>query len=157
MQLEERYTAVGGPGTYYLSQSSPEDGKGRTIAKNLFDLFKDTVLEHQLAIMGTDGTASMTGKYNVCHHGLEELLNKPLQWIMCLLYTNELPLRLVFGVLHGSLSGPDTFAGPIGRSCMGLSSVGQLLDSYIIIAFLVFSYSSRAECQRLEYGSSSCL
>ena len=61
VQLEERYTAVSGPGTYYLSHFSPEDGKGRTIAKKLFDLFKDTELELELAIVGTNGTASMTG------------------------------------------------------------------------------------------------
>ena len=28
---------------------------------------------------------------------------------------NELPLRVAFRVLDGSLSGPDTFAGPIGK------------------------------------------
>ena len=115
VQLEERYTAVSGPGTYYLSHFSPEDCKGGTIAKKLFDLFKDTELELKLAIVGTNGTASMTGKHNGCLRGLEELLNKPLQWIVCLLYTNELPLRVVFGVLDGSLSGPDTFVGPIGK------------------------------------------
>ena len=65
--------------------------------------------------MGANGTASKTGKHNGCLRGLEELLNKPLQWIVCLLYTNELPLRVMFGVLNGSLSGPDTFAGPIEK------------------------------------------
>ena len=112
MQLVERYTAVSGPGTYYLSHFS-EDGKGRTIAKKLYDLFKDTKLEFKLAIMGANGTASKTGKHNGCLCGLEELLNRPLQRIVCLLLTNELPLRVVSGVLDGSLSGPDTFAGPI--------------------------------------------
>ena len=106
---------VGEPGIYYLSHFSPEDGKGRTIAKKLFDSFKDTKLERKLAIVGTNGTASMTGKYNGCIGKLEKLLNKPLQWIVCLLHTKELPLRLVFGVLDGSVSGPVTFAGPIGK------------------------------------------
>ena len=115
VQLEERYTAVSEPGTYYLSHFSPKDGKGRTIAKKLFDLFKDTELELKLAIVRANGTASMTGKRNGCLRGLEKLLNKSLQWIVCLLYTNELSLRVVFGVLDGSLSGSDTFAGPIGK------------------------------------------
>ena len=44
VQLEERYTAVSEPGIYNLSHFSPEDGKGRTIAKELFDLFKETKL-----------------------------------------------------------------------------------------------------------------
>ena len=33
VQLEEHYTVVGEPGAYYLTHVSPEDGKGRTIAK----------------------------------------------------------------------------------------------------------------------------
>ena len=79
-------------------------------------------MEHKLAIVGTDGTASLTGKYNGCISGLKELLNKPLQWIVCLLHTNELPLQLVFGVLDGSISGPVTFAGPIGKKLHGPES-----------------------------------
>ena len=119
MQLEERYTALSEPGTYYLSHFSPKDGKSRTITKKLFDTFKDTELELKLAIVGTNGTASVTGKHNGCLSGLEELLNTPLQWIVCLLYTNKLPLLLVFGVLNGSLSCPDTFAGPVGIKLHG--------------------------------------
>ena len=38
---------------------------------------------------------------------------------MCLLHTNELPLRHVFGALDGSTSGPDTFVGPIGKILHG--------------------------------------
>ena len=50
VQLEEHYTVVGEPGAYYLAHVSPEDGKGRTIAKKLCDSLKDTELEHKLAI-----------------------------------------------------------------------------------------------------------
>ena len=92
VQLEEHYTVVGEPGSYYLTHFSPEDGKGRTIAQKLFDSFSGTELEGKLAIVGTDGTASMTGKHNGCIRNLEELLHRPLQWVVCLLHTNELPL-----------------------------------------------------------------
>ena len=71
--------------------------------------------------MGTDGTASMTGKYNGCNSGLQELLNKPPQWIVCLLHTNELPLRLVFGVLDGSINGPVFLWGQLEQNCMGFT------------------------------------
>ena len=66
VQLEEHYTVVGEPGSYYLTHFSPENGKGRTIAQKLFDSFSGTELEGKLAIVGTDGTASMTGKHNGC-------------------------------------------------------------------------------------------
>ena len=61
-----------------------------------------------LAILGADGTASMTEKYNGWICGLEESLNKFLKWIVCLVHTNELPLRHVFGVFDHSICGPDT-------------------------------------------------
>ena len=115
VQLEEHYTVVGEPGSYYLTHFSPEDGKGRTIAQKLFDSFSCTELEGKLAIVGTDSTASMTGKHNGCIRNLEELLHRPLQWVVCLLHTNELPLRHVFATLDGATSGPDAFAGPIGK------------------------------------------
>ena len=66
VQLEEHYTAIGEPGSYYLTHVSPEDGKGRTIAQNLLGSIRSTELEDRLAIVGTDGTACMTGKYNGC-------------------------------------------------------------------------------------------
>ena len=119
VQLEEHYTVVGEPGHYYLTHFSPDDGKGRTIAQQLLKSFHGTELHNKVAIVGTDGTASMTGKYNGCIRGLEELLNKPLQWVICLLHTNELPLRHVFQVLDGSTNSPDTFAGPIGKNLSG--------------------------------------
>ena len=93
MHLEEHYTVVGDPGTYYLPHFFfQKKAKADLLQKKLFDSFKDTELEHKLAMVGTDGTASMTGKYNGCIRGVVELLNKPLPWIVCLLYTNEFPL-----------------------------------------------------------------
>jgi len=66
VELEEHYTVVGEPGSLYLNHFSPEDGKGRTIVQKLFDSICGTELKDRLAIVGTDGTACMTGKYNRC-------------------------------------------------------------------------------------------
>ena len=104
------YTAVGEPGSYYLTHVS-ENGKGRTIAQNLFDSTRGTELEDRLAIIGTDGTACITGKYNGCIRHVEELLHRPLQWIVCLLHTNELPLIYVFATLDSSTSVPQYIYG----------------------------------------------
>ena len=43
VQLEEHYTLVGEPGTYYLTHLSPENGTGQTIAE-VFMSIKDTEL-----------------------------------------------------------------------------------------------------------------
>jgi len=128
VELEEHYTVVGEPGCYYLTHFSLQDGKGRTTAQEVFDSTRGTELEDRLAIVGTDGTACMTGKNNACIRHLEKLLHRPLQWILCLLHANELPLRHVFAALNGSTSGPNTFTGPIGKCLHGPAStwsVGQ--------------------------------
>lgn len=46
--------------------------------------------------------------------GFEYSLKKPLQRVVCLLHTNELPLRHLFQSLDGKSTGPTTFGGAIG-------------------------------------------
>jgi len=46
---------------------------------------------------------------------LEEKLNRPLQWIICLLHFNELPLKTIFQEIDGTTKGPTVFSGPIGK------------------------------------------
>ena len=51
-------------------------------------------------------------------------LNKPLQWLVCLLYTNELPLCHLMKELDGGTSGPENFGSLIGKQLVGC----ELLD-----------------------------
>ena len=60
-------------------------------------------------------TAVMTGKNKGFIASLETLIGIPLQWVICFLHLNELPLRHVFQNLDGITSEPDSFLGPIGR------------------------------------------
>ena len=64
----------------------------------------------------------MTGKSKGFVASLETLIGRPLQWVMCLLHLNELPLRHVFQNLDGVTSGPDFFSGPFGRQLNGAVS-----------------------------------
>ena len=55
---------------------------------------------------------------------------------MCLLHTNELPLRHVFAALDGATSGPDIFAGPIGKKIQSPVSswpVTQFKEVFVVI------------------------
>ena len=122
IELEEHYVLVGEPGTYYLTHLSPADGKGRTLAHEIFKVISETELFTKLTVIGIDGTALMTGKYNGAIRSLEELLKKPLQWSICLLHTNELPLRHVFMEIDGTTNSPDSFTGPIGKQLDGCVS-----------------------------------
>ena len=122
VQLEEHYTLVGEPGTYYLTHLSPENVTGQTIAEEVFMSIKDTELGEKIKIVGNDVAASMTGNFNGFIQNLKELLNKPLQWVICLLHTNELPLRHIFIHLDGTTNSPATFKGPIGKKLSGVAS-----------------------------------
>lgn len=46
---------------------------------------------------------------------MEDALQKPLQWLICLLHCNELPLRALIQHLDGKTAGPGQFKGPIGK------------------------------------------
>ena len=88
----------------------------------VFGPIEDTELERTLDIVGTDGTRVNTGKWSGAIRTLEELLGRPLQWVICLLHTNELPLRHVFTNLDGTTKSPDSFSGPIGVKLGGVVS-----------------------------------
>ena len=76
-------------------------------------------MNDRLKVIGTDRTATMTGKKSGCIASLETKLGRPLQWIVCLLHLNEFPLRHIFQQLDGSTKGPDSFSGMIGKQLNG--------------------------------------
>ena len=104
---------------FYLSHVMPEDGTAYKIATSVYSAIKDIDLEQKLKIVGSDGTTVMTGKSKGFIASLETLIKRPLQWVICLLHLNELPLRHVFQNLDGVTSGPHSFSGPIGRQLNG--------------------------------------
>ena len=122
VEIKEHYVVGGEPGEVYLTHLNVEDGKGITIAEAIHKALKNTELQRNLSIMGSDGIAVMTGK----HHGsiatLEKLLQRPLQWVICVLHINELPLTHAFKHLDGVTASPDSFSGPIGKKHNGLIS-----------------------------------
>ena len=120
--IEEHYVNVGETNGFYLSYVMPEDGTGYKIATSVYSAIKDTALEQKLKIVGSDGTAVMSGKSKGFIASLKTLIGRPLQWVTCLLHLNELSLRHVFQNLDGVTSGPDSFTGSIGRQLNGAVS-----------------------------------
>jgi len=47
---------------------------------------------------------------------IEIELGKPLQWLICQLHGNELPLCHLFQHLNGSTTGPHAFSRPISKA-----------------------------------------
>ena len=44
------------------------------------------------------------------------VLDRPLQWLVCVLHLNELPFKHLFEFLDGITSGPNSFKCPIGKA-----------------------------------------
>ncbi|GBN34685.1 hypothetical protein AVEN_116955-1 [Araneus ventricosus] len=64
-----------------------------------------------LNLLGCDGTVVNTGVFNGVIRRLELKLQRPIQWIICLLHFNELSLRPLF---ERKSSGPSSYTGDIG-------------------------------------------
>ena len=68
-----------------------------------------------LVAIGCDGTNVNTGMKNGVIKRIEDALGRPVHWFVCMLHSNELPLRHLFNSLNGKTSGPRSFTGPIGK------------------------------------------
>jgi hypothetical protein len=61
-----------------------------------------------------DGTVNNTGHSNGIIRKLEESVGRPLQWLVCLLHLNELPLRHFLSSIEGGVTtGPKSATGKI--------------------------------------------
>jgi len=118
--LEEHISILAEPGSIYLGHTTPSNGT----AKETFTSLK-TLLECQgwnldsVICIGCDGTATNTGWKGGVIQYFEEYLERPLQWCICMLHANELPLRHLFLTLDGCTSGPREYSGPIGKQLAG--------------------------------------
>ena len=88
-EIEEHYVIVGKLGELYWTNFSVEDGKEVIVGKAFYKEMENTDLQNSLSIVGSNRTEIMTGK----HHGsiatLKQLLQRPLQWVICLLHTHQ--------------------------------------------------------------------
>ena len=68
-----------------------------------------------LFTIGCDGTNFITGINGGLIKLMEHYLERQLHWNICMLHTNELPLRHLFSNLDENISVPRCFTGPNGK------------------------------------------
>ncbi|KAF0706458.1 Uncharacterized protein FWK35_00034701, partial [Aphis craccivora] len=100
--LEEHISLIKEPESIFLGYITPTSGTSKCIEQAITDHF----LERELSMEWTNGGIIRL---------LEKKLNKPLQWIICLLHMNELSLRHLFVHIDGSTTGSQTFSGEVGK------------------------------------------
>ena len=114
---EEHISIISEPGSTYFGHMTPTAGSSKVIAAELIAyLSKRNVDTSGIKAVGCDGTAANTGNRGGIIRLLEVALHRLLQWFVCQLHANELPLRHLFEYLDGPTNGPKGFSGPIGKS-----------------------------------------
>ena len=110
-------------------------GTGAAIASGLQTSIKEMGIADEIKAVGADSTATNTGCKNGAIQGLEQLLNLLLQWIICSLHLNELPLRHLCKKYIGTKESRTQWKGHIGKdlasckslpvSSMSVKSIGK--------------------------------
>ena len=114
--VEEHISLVSEPGSKYIGHVTPSGGLAIDLADSILQFLEANNYDlTQLKVVGADGTAHNTGHIGGAITLLENRLGKSLQWQICLLHFNELPLRHLILHLDGTTSGPNSFTGPIGK------------------------------------------
>ena len=113
--VEEHISLVDEPGSSYLAHITTESGTAISIKNSIVNFITQSELDvSKFNVVGCDGTAVNTGSKGGVIALLEKKFKRPFQWVICLIHSNELPLRHLIQKLDGATTGPLTFSGPIG-------------------------------------------
>lgn len=113
---EEHIVIVSEPGSKYFGHITVPCGTAKAISENLIQFLQQHMDLTNLVAIGSDGTAVNTGIHNGVNRKLEMHIGRPLQWFICMLHANELPLRHLMKHLGGETTGPSGFSGEIGKA-----------------------------------------
>lgn len=128
---EEHYTLIQEPGSEYIGHISPNSGSAEDITASISTFICSNVIDtSNLSAVGCDGTAINTGSKGGVIRRLELKIGRPLQWFVCQLHANELPLRHLFHHLDGATTGPKSFSGLIGKQIDNHSLTNLPVDNF---------------------------
>lgn len=114
--IEEHISLVEEPESKYLGHTTPSSGSAEHIKNSIFEFFNTRNISlNSLLAFGCDGTNVNTGIKGGVLRLIELEVKRPIQWLVCQLHGNELPLRHLFHYFDGKTTGPSTFSGPIGK------------------------------------------
>ena len=113
-KMQEHVTILSEPSSKFMGHVSVSKGDASSISNEIINIVEENNSIENIGGIGCDGTAVNTGSKGGVIVLLENYFNRSLQWIICLLHINELPLRHLITKLDGSTKTPSTLSGPIG-------------------------------------------
>ena len=125
---EEHYSVVAEPGGQYLFHFTPdeadkENSAAEKIANVLVEWMSKFGVDKTLQFIGGDSTNVNTGIWGGAFQFVEKKLGRPLNWVVCGLHLNELPLRHLIIELDGPTSSDTGFTGPLGKALKSVSDM----------------------------------
>lgn len=112
---EEHVVLVSEPQSKYIGHIRVSSGNAEEISGKMLEFLNKNVNLDNLVAVGCDGTAVNTGIHNGVIRKVELAIGRSMQWFICILHTNELPLRHLIKHLDGATVGPHEFSGQIGK------------------------------------------
>ena len=117
---EEHYTVCSEPGGKYLfhfTPTKPTDGRkhAEVVANYIFHTLSEHGIDKTFMAIGCDSTIVNTGSAGGVMHYLEVKLQRKVNWLVCALHTNKLPLKHLITALDGKTISGNKWTGPIGK------------------------------------------
>ncbi|EFN83608.1 hypothetical protein EAI_17496, partial [Harpegnathos saltator] len=125
---EERIVLLSEPGSKYIGHFTAISSTALAIKTDLFEFLVRKEFNIKNLIIGCDETVVNTGPNSGVIRLLELELKRSLQWFICMLYCNELPLRHLFLKLNGRTVGPKAFSGSTGKQL-------QICETLPVVSF----------------------
>src|SRR6218665_2538521 len=117
-ETEEHIVLIREPDSEYLGHLKTSSGTIGLLhlTRSILDFIDQNKIDTStLVAVGCDDTIVNTGLRGGVFRLLEEYFKKSMHWFVCLLHTNELPLRHLLVHLDGITHGPNSFSGTIGK------------------------------------------
>ncbi|GBM62964.1 hypothetical protein AVEN_131140-1 [Araneus ventricosus] len=117
--IEENINLAKEPGSEYIGHVSVNFGRAQIIGNNIYGFFLSCV-DNDIDVtklVATEHLSTWVSKEVL--RNMELILNRPLQWFVCQLHANELPLRLLFVHVDRTTTGPRSLTGEIRKSLAG--------------------------------------
>lgn len=118
--IRDNIPIVKQPGDNFLGFITVETSSARNISKEILSFFASQHIElNELVAIGCDGASTNTGSQAGVLKLIEEHLNRPVHWIVCMLHMNEIVFNKIFVGEDGKTKSANTYSGVIGKELTG--------------------------------------